>query len=422
MDFISKIFYFFTSYTDAKERAVGLFFKGLTEHSNQMRTRERLSGLLQRDIAVINLWSEYRYKGYRYLRKSERKKLYQNLQLITEDFDRFYKDNMLTNETVLSHVHDIAPHAIVEAQKAVLFQVVMSYLSPRRGVYEYRESSSFGRLLRDPSKEKLVGDCNQIVTLYIYLYSRYYTISDLKVRLLPGHIALHYAGVDIEATNGTFVNYDDREGNEVLPIEEIVSVNLLDTTDSYLSTHEVAAEDFLQSSRFAFILSHSRDIVTRNLNAAYSTLINSLMKRHSYSQALKVALASRDMTLLNIVGNNGALYEMQEKNYAAARRFAQHAPKRDDLIRTSWQAEGAHHYQLHHYHEAIKAFNQIGDQENVKRSYEALFFQEQDKLGSNITSESIKKYASVVKRMQAYAKKSGNRKLIEYTDGLTKYV
>lgn len=422
MGLISKIFYFFTSYTDASERAAGLFFKSLTEHSNQIKTRERLSVLLQRDIAVINLWSEYRYKGYRYLRKSERKKLYQNLQLITEDFDLFYKQSAVNEESIVLHIHDTAPHATIESQRAILLYALMQYFALGRGVYEYRESSSFGRLLRNPSREKLEGDCNQIVTLYIYLYSRYYSISDLKVRLLPGHIALHYGGVDIEATNGTFANYSNREGGEVLPVEEIVSVNLLDTTDSYLSTHEVAAEDFLQASRFAFILSHSRDIVTRNLDAAYTNLVNSLMKHHSYTQALKVALASHDVTLLNIVGHNGAIYEMQKNNYAAARKLAQHATKRNELITSSWQAEGVHHFQTRHYHEAIRAFNQIGDQENIKRSYEALFFDEQDKLGSNMTTESIKKYASVVKRMRTYAKKSGNQKLVEYVDGLNKYL
>ena len=60
MGYISSIFYFFTSYTDARERTIRRFFKGLTERSNQSRTRARLGDLLQRNIAVINLWTEYR--------------------------------------------------------------------------------------------------------------------------------------------------------------------------------------------------------------------------------------------------------------------------------------------------------------------------------------------------------------------------
>jgi tetratricopeptide (TPR) repeat protein len=420
MGFIDSVFYFFAPYTDARERAVGLFFKGLTEHSSQSRTQARLDNLLQRNIAVINLWTEYQYKGYKYLRKSQRKKLYANLQLITDDFDRFYMGNVRSTESVVSRIHQLTPGVTVDPKRVLLLQALMDYFSGEHGVYEYRESSSFGRLLRDPSHEKLVGDCNQIVTLYIYLYSRYYDVHDLRIRLLPRHVVLHYEGIDIEATTGRFASHGNQEGGLVLPIEEIVSVNLLDATDSYLATHEVSAENFLQASRFAFILSHDRDIVTRNLDAAYGKVISSLMKRHNYRQALKFATASRDVTLLGIVGHNGAIYEMERHNYAAARRFAKYAPKREDLIRDSWQSEAIHYYQAHRYHDAIKVFKRIGSQERVRQCYEALFFEEQKKLGSNLTTESIKRYATVIRRMHGYAKKSGNRELIEYAGSLNK--
>lgn len=422
MDFIRSAFYFFSPYTDARERTVGIFFKGLTERSNQSQTRANLGRLLQRDIAVINLWTEYRYKGYKYLRKSHRRALYANLQRIAEDFDHFYKNNTHSTEAILRHSHNLASHAAVDPEKALLLQALMDYFSPHRGVYEYRESSSFGRLLRDPSREKLIGDCNQIVTLYIYLYARYRSVHDLKVRILPGHVALHCGGIDIETTNGTLVNYDQEKGNMLLPVEEIVSINLLDTTDSYLSTHEVAAEDFLQASRFAFILSHDRDIVRHNLDAAYNKLIQSLMERNNYNQALKFALASRNLPLISVVGHNGAIYEMERRNYAAARRFAQHALKRDELVRNSWQAEGAYHYQAHRFHDAIKAYKQTGDYTLVRQCYEALFFEEQKKLGSNLTTESIKKYAGIIKRMHIYAKKSANKQLIEHVNDLKKHL
>ncbi len=420
MNFIRAVFYFFLPYTDARERAVGRFFKGLTEHSSQVRTRAQLGELLKRDIAVINLWTEYRYKGYRYLRKSERKKLYANVELIAEDFNQFYVSRAQQVEVIEAHLQGLNLRVPRDPQKLILLQALMDYFSPGRGTYEYRESSSFGRLLRNPSHEKLVGDCNQIVTLYIYLYSRYYDVRDLQIRLLPGHVALHYGGVDIETTAGKFADYSKQDDNKLLPLEEIVSVNLLDATDSYLSTHEVSPEHFLQASRFAFILSHDRDIVTHNLEAAYGMLINSLMKRNNYGQALKVATASRDMTWLGIVGHNGAIYEMQHHNFAAARRLAQHAPKRAQLIQESWHAEGVYHYQAHRYHDAIKAFKQTNNQSLVRQCYEALYLEEQKKLGSHLTTESIKNYAGVIKRMYDYAKKSGNNKLIEHAANLNK--
>lgn len=422
MGFISNAIYFFTPYTDARERAVGQFFKGLTERSSQSQTRAKLGDLLQRDNAVINLWTEYRYKGYKYLSKSQRKKLYANLQLITDDVDRFYANNVQPADTVASYIRTIAPQAAIDPERAALLGTLMEYFSPARGIYEYRDSSSFGRLLRDPSHEKLVGDCNQIVTLYIHLYSRYFDVRDLQIRLLPGHVALHYNGIDIEATKGMFANYDGQEGSTLLPIEEIVSVNLLDTDDSYLSTHEVDAEDMLQAARFAFILSHYRDIVKHNLDAAYGMLINSLMKRNNYNQALKFAVASRDITMLSIVGHNGAIYELEHHNYAAARRFAQHALTRDQLVKDSWHSEGVDRYRAHRYHDAIKAFEHTGDQALVRQCYEGLFFDEQDKLGQSLTTESIKKYASTIKHMHAYAKKSGNKKLIDYADSLKKHL
>jgi hypothetical protein len=422
MGFISRVSYFFTPYTDAHERAVGHFFKHLTEHSSQSQTRARLSELLQHNVAVINLWTEYRYKGYRYLGKSKRRKLYANLQLIADDFDRFCAANSRPADEVTAQISALTPHATIDPQKAVRLQALTDYFSPTRGVYHYRESSSFGRLLRDPSHEKLVGDCNQIVTLYVYLYSRYHDVHDLQIRMLPKHVALHCSGIDIETTNGTFKNYAEKEGSALLPIEEIVSINLLDTTDSYLSTHEVNPEDLLQASRFAFILSHDRDTVTHNLDAAYNNLVSSLMERHNYAQALKFAKASHDTKLLGIVGHNGALYEMEHHNYAAARRFAEHALKRDELIQSSWQAEGVYHYQAHHYHDAITAFKRAGDQALVRQCYEVLFSEEQKKLGSNLTTESIKNYASTIKHMRTYAQKSGNQKLIEHADNLYKYL
>jgi tetratricopeptide (TPR) repeat protein len=422
MNIIQRIYYFFAPYTDPRERAVALFFKNLTEHSDQQRTRSKLNKLIQRDVAVINLWTEYRYKGYKYLRKSERKKLYANLHAIRQDFDRFKATQNHPVQTIKHQVHSLSPNANSNDERIVLLHAIMEYLSPKRGIYQYKESSSFGRLIRDPSHETLIGDCNQIVTLYIYLYSRYFDVSDLSIRLLPQHVALHYAGIDIETTNGTFKNYADKDGSELLPVEEIVSVNLLDTTDSYLATREIAAKDFLQASRFAFILSHHRDVVTHNLSVAYSKLITMLMNRHNYAQALTFAKDSKDMELLSIVGHNGAVHNMAHHHYSAARRYASYALKRDELIKTSYRNEGIYHYQAHRYQQAITAFKKIGDKTLIQKCYEGLYFKEQEKLGANLTTQTIKAHANTIKRMHTYAKKSGNTKLIDAAHSLRNHL
>jgi len=422
MGIVQTLYYQFSQYVDASERRIGLFFKGLSEKKSVVAARSQLLDLMQQDLAAINLWTEYKYKGYNYLRKSTRKKLYLNLELITADFEAFYKTNRIDGAEVVQHIHTIAPHAHIELERAQLLRALTDYFSLTRGLYDYRESSSFSRLLRNPSKEKLIGDCNQIVTLYAHLYAKYFDIHDLKIRLLPNHVALHYSGVDIEATNGTFANYDNAKGAELMPIEELVTVNLLDTTDSYLETHEVAPEDFLQSSRLAYMLSHSREIVSRNLDAAYSTIINVLMSRNNFSQALKFAKQSGDIELLTVVGNNGALYHMDRHEFAAARKFAQHALRRSELIKDSYRAEGVYHYNEHHLHEAIKAFKECDDQDAVCKCYAALFFEEQSTLPEQLTSENIKLYSKAIHRMQGYAKKSENKELIQNVDSLRKYL
>ena len=405
MGLFSKLYYLFAPYVDHRERIVGTFFAGLTEHSAAPSTRARLHELLQSNIAVINLWTEYRYKGYKYLKKAERRKLYTNLQLIADDFALFCAQQGADTPT----------------QRRTL-ELITQYLSPASGRYQYRESSSFGRLLRDPNTEPLIGDCNQIVTLYIYLYAHYHDIRQLQVRLLPGHVALHYNGEDIEATNATFTDYASREGAQLQPIEEIVSINLLDTTDENFARNEVAPQDFLQASRFAFILSSERDIVRNNLDAAYGKLVSTLMQRHNYAQALKFAKQSKDMELLSVVGNNGAVYHMERHEYSAARRYAEHAVRRAELVKNSYHAEGIHHYQAGRYHDAITAFKRYGDESLVQKCYTALYVGEQKKLGGNLTTANIKQYAGTIRRMYSYAKKSGNKELLKHADGLRKHL
>ncbi len=390
-------------YAVPHERVVGKFFGGLTEHSAGPSTRTKLGELLQQNIAAINLWTEYKYKGYTYLTRRKRAQLYTNLQIIAVDFDEFHN-------TQASDIY--APLQILQS--------LTRYFSAER--YEYRASSSFGRLLVNPQHEKMVGDCNQIVTLYIYLYSQYADVRDLKVRLLPGHVALHYNGQDIEATNGTFVHYENQQCASLMPIEEIVSVNLLDTTDSYLKTHAVDPADFLQAARFAFILSHDRQIVTRNLDAAYAGLINGFMDKHNYKRALAFAKQSKDMELLAIVGHNGAVHYMGEHDFAVARKYAEFSPKRTELIKTIYRNEGAYHYNAHRYHDAITAFTKAGVHDWVQKSYEGLFFAMQDNLPKKLTSETIKSHAHTIKRMAEYAKKSGNKNLIVHVDNLKKHL
>ena len=80
MNIFQKNYYGLSRYTDPAEKRVGRFFGRVNEKDSATRIEKKLLGLLQNDIAVINLWIEHRYKGYDYLKKRTRRQLYSNLK------------------------------------------------------------------------------------------------------------------------------------------------------------------------------------------------------------------------------------------------------------------------------------------------------------------------------------------------------
>jgi tetratricopeptide (TPR) repeat protein len=308
-----------------------------------------------------------------------------------------------------------------KTQKLIYLKAIMDYLNPSSGRYIYRESSTFGALLKDPTKEKLVGDCNQIVTLYIYLYSRKYDVLDLQLKTYPGHVALHFYGTDIEATNGQFAKYK-KEGQTILPIEEIVSLNMLDVTDKYYKTHKVSAEALLEASRVAYVLSSQREIVEKNLVTAYNNAVVEMLNSSSYKKALEFAQASGDEKLVRTVGHNGAIYYMKENEFKKAIKYAEYSSDASKLKHAIYQNEGAYYFNKGDYFSAIKGFENAGDNDAVKTCYGALFNKEQKKLGKIKTTEDLKANSKIIYNMDNYAKKSGNQSLINYVSDMKKYL
>lgn len=407
MNRLRKLVNAFSPYANEYENTLQNFLKSLTEKSNKTQTIERLLVLAQQNLASLNLWSEFRYKGYVYLNKNTRKTLYKNLELIENDFNNYYKKHLQTEEKTSSE-----NNTLKNSEKIRLLTCIMDYFSITRGLYIYQESSSFGKLLQDPNLNNLIGDCNQIVTLYIYLYSKYFSIKDLKLRTLPGHVALHFEGRDIEATKGEFVNYSKTDGNKLLPIHEIVSINLLDVSDSFLKTKPLDPNYLLQASRLAFLLSSNQEVVTHNLNASYGTVINSLMKLHNFEKALIFAKQSNNNSYFELIGNNGAVYNINKHNFIKARKLAKYAKNNQDLIKYSYQEEGKFYYDKGNFDASIKAFSMIGDQEAIKTIYKAMFVKEQNKLPKNLNSENIKNYKKNINNMNFYAKKSNDKSLV----------
>ena len=422
MNFWQKIYYFFSRYTDPAERRVGKFFARVNERDSPHRLETALLRLLQRDIAVINLWTEHRYKGYNYLDKRTRRELYTNLAAIQADFDAWAASQSVDQTEVLSHIRALGVEtAALRAQPEQLAHLVriMRYLAPSAGRYEYRESSSFGRLLRDPRREKLIGDCNQIVTLYLALYASKFPLRDLQLTVYPGHVALHFQGVDIETTNGRFAHYD-KPGQATQPVHEIVSINLLDTTDTNFAKSSVDPSVFLQAARLAYVVSGHRQLVKRNLEVAYRNTVSHLLKQHDYTGALAYARQSKDQELIAIAGHNGALHFLRNNDFASARRFAGYSLKKTALERTITQHEAVHLYKSGNYHDAIRAYERLGNRQGVKHCYQALYHQEQRKLSGVRTVEGLRAQAGTIRTMQDYARKADDQRLMEHARGLAK--
>lgn len=424
MNILQKSYYFFSNFADPDERLAAKFFASLSENHTKDDIKDSLDWFVQHNIIALNLWSEYKYRGYKYLNKSKRRELYSNARLIAQDFAEYSAKTNHSFEQVLSEIMNQGVNDARLAnysQQLLYIRNIMSYLSPHRGRYNYRASSTFGALLKDPKKDVLVGDCNQIVTLYIYLYSQKFDVNDLQIKTCPGHVSLHFKGVDIEATSGTFANYQQKD-QAVLPIEEIVSVNILDVTDEYFKTHDVSAESLLESARIAYILSSERELVKKNLAGAYNNVVVELTNASKFDKALKYAKQSENAELLNLVGHNGALSSLEDNDFSKAIKFAFYAKDKIKLNHMIYHNQGVYYMGRKDYHKAIRAFSKNNENDAIKDCYASLFAIEQKKLGNIKTEQDIKKKRNVIANMSGYARKSGNNALIKYVDGLKKYL
>lgn len=420
MKLLQRLPYLFRPYVNADERRAAALFSRVRESDSEYAVKDRLVRLVQQNAAAVNLWGEYRYKGYKYLTKSMRRRMYSNLERIRTGFESFAAAHTPSEEEVVAHVAQVKANTVLarsQPEKLAFLSTIMQFLQPARGLYAYHQSSSFGRLLQDPATDVLEGDCNQIVTLYIYLYATRYPVSDLQLVTYPGHVALHFQGVDIEATNATFT-YHEREDRKTVPVQEIVSINLLDTSDSYFVQNKIPAETFVQAARLAYLVSSERKLVEKNLQAAYHNAVGELVRQDRYKTALKYAQLSREHDLLQLVGYNGAVHFMKNGQFKTAHKFAAHTSEAGKLNKTIAHNEGVHYYQAKKYHEAIKAFQRGGETDMVHHCYEALYVEEQKALKNVRTVNELKAHGRTLARMKDYARKSGSTQLMEHVSKL----
>ncbi len=295
--FITNTIKFFSRFTDPEEKECYNFFVALKPSSDKTWAHKRAANLMQRSTAKCLMILEWKFKGYTQLTKGYRQKSYDNLKILETDFLNSCQDSDLQSEENF-------------------LRKISAYLSPEN-FYEYRSGSSFDKLLKDPKKEKLVGDCNQIVSLYIHLFSLKFDITHLQLKLLPGHVCLHYNGTDFEATSGQITVYDDFE--KITPITEMIGINVLDSTDNATSQHSLPAENRLECAELAFVFSSNKEISQRNLDVAYRNMAIKKMNSKNFSAAAKWATKTKDKSFLDIVVHNQAVYELNKKHYSTAR-------------------------------------------------------------------------------------------------------
>ena len=307
-------------YAHPFEKKANKFFKSIKSSSSRSRVHKKLEQLMQQNLVVLNLWMEKKYKNYVYLKKRVRRQMYENVEVLKEEFLK-YAEKHQTNKDALEKRIDALGlnYPVHDEAKLLHLAAIMAYLHPGPH-YTYQKAANFGKLLKNPLKEKLVGDCNQIVTLYTFLYSLKFPIKELQIKILPGHVCLHFRGIDIEATSGRFKNYDDYE--KILPITELLSTNILDVVDIEATTAQIKPRIILKRAQLAQKISSFRELVDRNLNIAYRNLGVTLMRQNEYDSAIFYFEKLRDPKLLQKAYHNAAIYFLKGKNFSKAKHYA----------------------------------------------------------------------------------------------------
>lgn len=371
-----KIFRFFSVYVDPFEKKVDKFLKHVSRRSNR-----ELEELMKEDLVRLTIFLEYKFKGYRRLRKRYRRRLYEYAGFITEDFAHFFEKKR--GEITVKQKHLDIPSELKTDEHFTYILGIMEYLKIGERLI-YQNAATFEKLLRDPKSEKLVGDCNQITTLYIYLYSRRFPITDIQVKILPEHICLHYKGVDIETTNASLTHYEDYIF--LSPVEEIVATNVLDVSDPSEKKYGISATNMLKGAELAFHFSSHRQTVEKNLFIAY---------------------------------HNMAIYFAKQKNFSKAMLFANKSGK-TKLQRDITRMEAADHLKAKRYKKAIEKFRKAGDRESEKVCYQNELADLFEQTKSLKTIADYKNHKGKLRRMKELAMKINNQKVVDFANDVLK--
>ncbi len=406
--FIKRVVGLFSPYVSSFERRVGRFFRRIRSTTSGAAVQRGLLELMEENLIVVNLLMETKYKGYKYLTKRTRRRLYENVEKLVSVF----KKESSRDVPSVDHVRNILQKKGLsfprgDEEKLLYLVQIMNFLRPGH-YYRYLKTASFSKLLVDPTQETLEGDCNQIVTLYAYLYSLKFPLRDLKIKLLPEHVCLHFRGIDIEATNATFHKY--KEDYQILPITEIISTNLLDLADFREEVRQINPRDMVRSSQLAYSISSLRELVTKNLNIAYRNLAISAMRSKNFKTAIYYFSKLGDQQALRSAYHNAAVHYVKSNNFSRARYYASRSGNRD-LERNIRRNEGVHYYKNNRIEKALKVFRSLGDRDMERACYQKQYNDLAQRVSSVRTLEDARKHRSTYRKMLNLAVKIGDSRL-----------
>jgi len=359
---------------------VDKFFSNIKSTDNIFGIKNKLLELMQENLIVVNIWLEKKFKGYKYLDKKTRREMYVDTQMIVQKLNQFISEHEIPDtdiRDILAKVGHLFPNG--ENEKIKYLTYIMFFLRPGL-YYHYISTSSFGKLLVDPSKGKLEGDCNQIVTLYIYLYSLKFPLGDLEIKLLPEHVCLNFRGIDIECTAGQFAKYEKFE--HILPVTEIISTNLLDLNDYREDTQHIPERVFVKSAELAYAISSLRSLVEKNLKVSYTNLAISCMNSGNFSSAKFFAEKSGNQELVRNIRHNQAVHYFDRGDADSALKIA--IELNDENMKKACYGKQYNNLAKH-----VSSVKTLQDAKKYKSTYQKMLILA-DKLGDSNLSNSLR--------------------------------
>lgn len=412
MNILSRIYWFFSVYTDAVEKKMARFLEEVDRAASPGLLAVKLQTLLQQDMIRFNLYQEWKFKGYKHLRKSQRKKLYRNADKLKSAFLEYYENH---KETITIRKDLSQTSHSVEKQKYVA--CLMQFLSPHTH-YEYLESAAFSRLLRDPKQEKLIGDCNQICTLYLAMYAWKFPLSDWNIKLLPGHVCLHWGGIDIECTNATVHHYDE---TTVQPIQEIITTNILDVSEAKQKKFTISPKNFALGAKFVYQISSNRDIAEKNLKAAYHNLAIEALEHQGFKNAAHYFQQAQEATQVENVWRQAVQTYLSQKKFSTALRYANYAMDKS-LRKTVIQQHGYDLLKRKNFSSALNKFRSIYDKDGEKSVLQQQLYDLNQQLSTCKTVADFKPKKSVLIKMRRLAEQVHNQDVLDFCHKILKQI